>query len=555
MQMQKEAEEKHLAEQAVLAEKDSVAIVAELQKDSIAKLDSIMKAVAKVESTTIDSTSDSLAAAQIIVPKSVVFSTNKYDVTVSNLGAKITSVILKDLQDSLGGFPELIQNKTMGVLGFALGSTDFNEELFYLDSNLTDTMMVTKVMPLTLTWEQDGRQVIRTLTFFPDSFAIAQDLIWKGFGDDKLSLAWAGGMKESEPGAEEDGSMMGSNFFSEVAFKTNEGVFREMEPEEEMTYPEEKNQKVSWVGLRRKYVAGIFDFPKALDLDIRSKPLLEDSIGQPTYSLDIEPQEKVSSFPVTLRFLALNHEYVKSLGKDFDQIIFSGYSWFLKADVWFPPLCGWMLGALNFLGGLFANYGLAIIVLTLFVKFATLPLTVKQMRSMREMQKHKPALDKLRKKHKGDPAKYQQEMMAYYKKNGVNPLGGMMGCLPMLLQMPVFISLYVTLRYAVELRGADFTLWISDLSQPDVIFSGIQVPIFMPMGLTILPILMSITMYYQMKPTMTNPEMKAMLWIMPVMMFAFSGMMPSGLVLYWTVSNVFGIFQYKVLGTTSVPGA
>jgi YidC/Oxa1 family membrane protein insertase len=62
-------------------------------------------------------------------------------------------------------------------------------------------------------------------------------------------------------------------------------------------------------------------------------------------------------------------------------------------------------------------------------------------------------------------------------------------------------------------------------------------------------------MYYQMKPTMTNPEMKAMLWIMPVMMFAFSGMMPSGLVLYWTVSNVFGIFQYKVLGTTSVPGA
>jgi YidC/Oxa1 family membrane protein insertase len=135
------------------------------------------------------------------------------------------------------------------------------------------------------------------------------------------------------------------------------------------------------------------------------------------------------------------------------------------------------------------------------------------------------------------------------------------GCLPMLVQMPVFFGLFMVFGRAIELRGMPFIGWISDLSRSDVIWHGFSIPYLMPDGIAILPIIMVFTTYFQTKQSMTamtDPTQKKMMtFMMPAMMFVFSAVMPSGLVLYWIVSNLWGIAQYGIINrkTATVDGA
>jgi YidC/Oxa1 family membrane protein insertase len=159
------------------------------------------------------------------------------------------------------------------------------------------------------------------------------------------------------------------------------------------------------------------------------------------------------------------------------------------------------------------------------------------------MAAHAPAIQKIRERNKGNNQKASMEIMEYYKKEGINPMAQVMGCFPVLLQMPIFIALFNVLGRAVELKDAPFIGWITDLSYPDVVWAGLKVPYLFPMGLTILPFFMAATMWLQMKMSIKDPNQKMLVWMMPVMMFVFSCSFPSGLVLYWTVSNVFTIGQ------------
>jgi YidC/Oxa1 family membrane protein insertase len=245
-------------------------------------------------------------------------------------------------------------------------------------------------------------------------------------------------------------------------------------------------------------------------------------------------------------------------GQGYEKIIFSGWENFMRADIWYVKLCGFVLKLLNTFYKLIPNYGIAIIILTLLVRLVLLPLTIlpltmAQTKSMSGMQEHQPAIKEIKAKYRGNPQKANQEVMAYYKEKGVNPMGGMMGCVPMLLQFPVFIALFNVLGRALELKEAPFFLWISDLSRPDVLIAAIQIPWLFPAGITILPALMAITMYFQTKMTITDPNQKAMVYMMPVMMFFLSASFPSGLVLYWTVSNIFTIGQTVFLKKQKKP--
>ena len=186
------------------------------------------------------------------------------------------------------------------------------------------------------------------------------------------------------------------------------------------------------------------------------------------------------------------------------------------------------------------NYGVAIIILTIIVRLVLFPLTLKGMKSMKRMQQLAPRMKKLQEKYKNNKEKLNQEMMAMYRKNKVNPLGG---CLPMLLQLPVFFALYSSLSSAVELRHAPFLFWINDLSQPD--------------GLGITPLLRGVSMFFQQKLTpqsaMMDPTQAKIMQMLPIIFTFFTFTFPAGLTIYWLTSNCLSILQQLVLNRIKTP--
>ena len=175
----------------------------------------------------------------------------------------------------------------------------------------------------------------------------------------------------------------------------------------------------------------------------------------------------------------------------------------------------------------FANYGVAIILMTIVIKILLYPLTVKQIKSMKAMQDLQPKMKELQEKFKDKPEKLQQEMAALYKNSGVNPLAG---CLPLLAQMPILMGIFFAIRDYKYIGDPTF-FWLSNLSVADHSY--------------VLPILSALTTYIQQKQTMNddNPQTKMMMYFMPIFIGYISINFPSGLVLYWVVSNIAQIIQ------------
>ena len=184
-----------------------------------------------------------------------------------------------------------------------------------------------------------------------------------------------------------------------------------------------------------------------------------------------------------------------------------------------------LLKTLRFFYSLFPNYGVAIILMTLLIRLILYPLTLKQTRSMAEMQKLQPKLKDIQDRYRDDRQKMNEEVMKLYAKHKVNPLGG---CLPLLLQLPIIMALYNTLRIAVELRKAPF-LWMSDLSKGDPYL--------------ILPIAITALQFYQQGKSNIDPQQKQAMAFMPMMMFVIMWSLPSGLLVYWFASSVLGLLQ------------
>ena len=248
------------------------------------------------------------------------------------------------------------------------------------------------------------------------------------------------------------------------------------------------------------------------------------------------------------------YDRLKALGFGLDKAVYFGgfplpqsygglpMEWIAVPILW---LLRWFYGYTH-------NYGVAIILLTVLTKVIFFPLTIKSMRSMKAMQALQPQINALRSKYKSDPQRIQRETMELYREHRVNPLGG---CLPMVVQIPVFYALYVALSVAVEMQNAPFVcfgrlfgmdLWICDLAAHDPTY--------------VLPILMGVSMFVQQKmtPTMGDPRQAKMMLLMPVVFTFMFLNLPSGLVLYWTLSNVFQIAQQLYMergGTPAKPGA
>jgi YidC/Oxa1 family membrane protein insertase len=254
----------------------------------------------------------------------------------------------------------------------------------------------------------------------------------------------------------------------------------------------------------------------------------------------IEPEQTFApgsrqQFDYQLFFGPKSMSAVAQAGHDLSRIIDFGYF-----DVLAKP-CLWLM---NYLYTIIPNYGVAIIILTILSKILLWPLGTKSYKSMSQMKKLQPLIKEIRDKYKDDRKKMNEEVMRLHRTYNINPLGG---CLPMVVQIPVFFALYRMLDQAIELRHAPFIGWINDLSAPDRLFHfNFSIP-FMepPYGIPVLTLIMGATMFWQQKmtPPAGDPTQAKMMLLMPVVFTFIFINFSAGLVLYWLVNNVLSIGQ------------
>jgi len=275
---------------------------------------------------------------------------------------------------------------------------------------------------------------------------------------------------------------------------------------------------IKWFSFEGEYFAALLIPPpsKEITLSVKGteKNLLKADLN--TSPISISPKEKVNvSYQIYLG--PKDEDLLKTLGVGAEKLVDFGF---------FTIVAKPLLWVLRLNNTVTKNYGIDIIILSILIKIIFIPLTQISMKSMKEMQKVQPEMNRLKEQHKNDKAKLQQEIMLLYKRRKINPMSG---CLPMLIQIPVFIALYNALQYTMEMRHAPFFLWIKDLAAKDPIY--------------ITPIIMGATMVLQQKmtPTAADPTQAKMFLLMPVMFTFLFLNFPSGLVIYWLTNNVLSI--------------
>ena len=382
----------------------------------------------------------------------------------------------------------------------------------------------------------------KTLTFEPDSYVVkvSTDLTSasnKILGD-FCSIVWEGGLPTTEPNTKDD-----VTYFNGYVYQAGDSYqFKKVAPEIE------KNQdgplvavrgKTDWVAVRSKYFTSVLLPNEESDICwVGLKEEMVESLPIPLYSMGMGFNKNQTS-SISLYLGPLEYDTVRKVNIGLPSIMNFGFSLI-------RPISLGVLWLLKFFHQWFSNYGVVLILFSVIVKIVVFPLTKKSHQSSKEMQALQPEIALLKEKHKNNPQKLNQATMNLYKEHGVNPLGG---CLPLLIQMPLLVSLFQVFRSTIELRGAYFFGWITDLSAPDVIF---RLPLSIPLygdGFAVLPIIMGITMFIQQKmmPTQASGQQKFMSYFMTGFFVLLFNGFPSGLNLYYTLFNVLTILQQKYL--------
>ncbi len=322
--------------------------------------------------------------------------------------------------------------------------------------------------------------------------------------------------------------------FSGPALLVNNQL-QEIKPDDLEKEPTKITGKINWVAYEGTYfMTGIL--PKEME-ELTTK-LSADGDKVSTViagKTEILPAQGSKQYQYSLYFGPKKISVLKEVDAGLDRIVNFG---------WFDKLARPTLVLLNFIHQYSKNYGVAIILVTVLIKILFWPIAQKGMKSMRNMQKIQPKITKLREKYKNDATRMNQEMMGLYKTYKINPLGG---CLPMLLQIPVFFALYKVLLQAIELRHAPFMLWITDLSAPDRLWAGLNLPYLG--GIPVLTLLMGGSMFLQQKltPSPADPTQAKIMMFLPVIFTFMFLNFASGLVLYWFVNNLLSIGQQYVI--------
>jgi YidC/Oxa1 family membrane protein insertase len=503
-----------------------------------------------------DSALDSVStdsAAKAVAVRSIVVRTPRYRALVSTRGGRLDELSLLSVTTKDGGHTEQLPQDRGGALSLKVDDLDLANEVFSIDSTIPDSIMLSEndSFDLRMVWSRGAKVVGRSFLFKGYSEGVRSTIRTQGWEKPALKLSWNAGLLQIDKAGPR--IPFGPPHFNDLVWQDLEETNSHNSDK-----PVTASGPLRWVGLRSQYTMGaaLFDTLREGELDADTLKAV-DGAEERSYRWSFRWRPEAGADSFTLVATPLEVGALKAWQAGFEKVLFNGWAWFFRADLWFPELCLFVLWVLKLFHQLIPNYGVAIILLTIAARLAVFPLTLKQVKQSKRMAAVmpiiKPQIDALKEKHKGDPRKLQEETMRIYNENGVNPLATMAGCLPLFLQMPVFFALYMVLGRAIELRGAPFFGWISDLALPDVLVPAIKIPFIFPLGLTILPLFMAGSLLWLNKLTIKDENQKALVWMMPIMMLVFSGSFPSGLVLYWTVSNVFSVAQTWLVNAGPLP--
>nr|NJM02303.1 membrane protein insertase YidC [Desulfobacula sp.] len=475
--------------------------------------------------------------------RTLVVSTPLYNISVSEAGAVVQSFELKNYSQTNEKDSPLKQLVPQG-LGQGIFSLDLEgrsipglkNAVYAADTDATEINVSQGEKTLEFVFETlQGIIVKKIFTFRADSYLIDCDIVFQNGSDTPLNDA----VEISIPGIYNKEVEDRSKFAFEgpSAFVSNE--YTEIKPDD----IEEKNTytgKIGWAGYSERYFFTAL-MPKTKEGGVPADAKLfltyaNDKVVN-HYIRKMEPLDKgrqsVYSFAVYMG--PKSHKVLSKYDNNLKEAVNFGF---------FNVIAKPLLIGMNFIHDLIPNYGVAIILLTVIIKLVFWPLGTKSYKSMNEMKKIQPLMMELREKYKDDKQRMNQEVMGLYKTYKVNPASG---CLPMLVQMPIFFALYRMLYQAIELRHAPFLGWITDLAAPERLFHfNFSIP-FMdaPYGIPVLTLLMGASFLLQQKmtPTGGDPMQAKMMMLMPLIMTVLFINFPAGLVLYMVVNNIISMGQ------------
>lgn len=474
--------------------------------------------------------------------KEVEIDTELYTVTISEKGGVITSFLLKNFREERDedapGVNLVKTDQTQGYpLSFSWGSVFDRNTLYTFDSTEVQFDSSTNKAAFTLRGASpSGLEVTRTFHFDRTNYLIEHEV---------AVVNKSGQVLQGSAGLHQTNLPFGkitkaSNWLFRGPSMFGEAGLQRFKLKEFEDGPQTVETAIDWVAYEGTYfMTGIIPTQNSQSITMNAVEELVTIDLQG--ALETLAPGATNNYEYKLFYGPKKLTMLNEVGYNLGKIVYFG---------WFDIIAKPMLYLLNWFYSVVHNYGVAIILVTIILKAIFWPITQKGLKSMKNMQKLQPKVVKLKEKYKDDPTRMNQEMMSLYKTYKVNPLGG---CLPMVLQIPVFFALYKVLLQSIELRHAPFMLWINDLSAPDRLYLGFDLPYLG--GLPVLTLLMGASMFLQQKmtPTTADPTQAKIMMFLPLIFTVMFVNFASGLVLYWFVNNLLSILQQYLINRKIKP--
>ena len=481
---------------------------------------------------------------------------------LSNKGANFRKIFLskfnnwysagKKTNTDFNDYVQLIDYKKGGSYDISLVSTDgkginTKDVTFSLDKQ-ANTYKLNDDDSLTINYSfelEPGKTITKAYTFYGHMYEVKSKITFAGFNNlinsNSYDLIWSNGIRSVE-----NNSVDEANYSNASVYYGDEQVIVDASSVGEKEVKEFRG-RVDWLTVRNKYFAAIIipDDPKKVEgayiegiQEVRGKDGLHETYNA-RLTLPFQNQS-VETQTFTLYIGPVDYKELEAYGRNLVKIVDFGSFFGLKFII--RPIAEYILLPLfQFINSFIPNYGVVLIIFSIIIKIVVYPLTKSSYQSMKKMQALQPKIAELKEKLKDDPQKMNKETMKLYSTYGINPAGG---CLPMLLQMPIFVALWGMFQSSIDLRQQPFVGWIKDLSQPDVIFHlGTKLPLIGIQDISGLALLMGITTFVQQKMTVKDPKQQALIYMMPIMLTLLFMSFPSGLNLYYFMFNVLSIAQ------------